>query len=441
MENLNKAFKIPELKSKILFTLLILTCVCLGSLIPIPAASNSEFISIAKNWGDVGVLLDVTSVGGLYNGAVTALGIYPFLVASILMQILTLAVPFLRNKAQEGETGAKYISKITRIVSIVMCVGMAVLLCLGMKSTLTTKINFWAAAAIFTVSTAVGAALMSWACELINTKGMGNGITLILFAGCARLAPSAFAALYTKAAAKFGAGVAVLFVVLAVLICAVLVFTLVYVNLGERKVRILFRKMTSGMKQYGVPSQLLPVHVTQAGSMPVVYSLTICCLPALIVAMVNPNTESAGILSFINLSRNLSFFVFFVLFLIVFTYVFAMIQFNPLEMSNQIRQYGGYIQGVKAGKPTTEYLLKMYSNMIFMGSSYLVIMCCVPMLLSLIPHMGMLWFAGMSIVLLVGAVVETLAIIDNGIKTEEDRAKQANKRTKSPKNYNKGGMR
>jgi len=226
-----------------------------------------------------------------------------------------------------------------------------------------------------------------------------------------------------------------------VLICAVLVFTLVYVNLGERKVRILFRKMTSGMKQYGVPSQLLPVHVTQAGSMPVVYSLTICCLPALIVAMVNPNTESAGILSFINLSRNLSFFVFFVLFLIVFTYVFAMIQFNPLEMSNQIRQYGGYIQGVKAGKPTTEYLLKMYSNMIFMGSSYLVIMCCVPMLLSLIPHMGMLWFAGMSIVLLVGAVVETLAIIDNGIKTEEDRAKQANKRTKSPKNYNKGGMR
>ncbi len=435
MENITRAFKIVELKKKLLFSLLVISCISLATLIPIPAVNNGTLRQITDSWGDIGVLLDVTSVGGLKSGSIIALGLYPFLAASMLMQILTVMVPKLRNLAQLGDAGTKVISKITRIVTVAMCVILGALFSFGVRSAFSSNINFWVCAVIAGLTVAIGAALVSFGCEILNTKGLGNGITLILFAGCARYVPSVLMKIFSKSSEKFGIGLAILFTVLGFLFSVAVVVFLVWIGLGERKVKILFRKMTSGMKQFGVPSQVLPFHITQAGIMPVVYALTVISFPAVVIAMLNPMSDNNMVLWSINITRNLTYFMFFVIFLVFFVYVFFIMQFNPADMANEIRNYGGYIQGIKAGKLTTEYLFKMYNNMIILGSVYFIAVCCIPMGLSLIPGMRSIWFAGLSVAVLAGGVIEVLTILNNGIKAEDDNNKQKNKRYKTSKFY------
>ena len=435
MENITRAFKIGELKSKLLYSLLVISCICVATLIPGPAVSNPALLDIVKSWGDIGVLLDVTSVGGLYSGSVILLGLYPFLAASMLMQILTIAVPKLRNLAQLGDAGTKIITKITRIVTIAMCVIMGGLFAFGAQGAFVSGLNIWVSGIICGLSTAVGAALVAWGCEILNTKGLGNGISLILFAGSARYIPSFLMKVFGKTSEKFGIALGIVFTVLAVVVCIALIVFMVWIGLGERKVKILFRKMTSGMKQFGVPSQVIPIHVTQAGIMPIVYALTIISFPGVIIALMNPMSEGTFVLWSLNITRNLTYFMLFLVFMVFFVYIFSVMQFNPAEMANEIRNYGGYIQGVKAGKLTTEYLFKMYNNMIIIDSVYLVVICCIPMGLSLIPGMNKIWFAGLALIVLAGCVIEVLTILANGIKTAEDNEKQKNKRYKTSKFY------
>ena len=431
MDNVSAAFKIKELKGKLLYSLLVISCICLATLVPVPAVSNPQLRDILASWGDIGVLMNVTSVGGFANGSVILLGIYPFLAASILMQILTLVVPKLRNLAQLGEAGSKVIAKFTRIATIVMCVVMGGLCAYGIRGAFISTLNFWVAIVIAGLAISAGAAAIAWACEILNTKGLGNGISLILFAGCARYIPGVLVKVFTKSAEKFGLPLGIVFTVLGVILSIALITFMVFVTMGERKVKILFRKMTSGMKQFGVPNQVIPIHITQAGVMPVVYSLTIVSFPAVITAMLNPGSKDPMILSVTDVTHNVLYFILFLMFMVLFVYIFSIMQFNPVDVANEIRNYGGYIQGVKAGKLTSEYLFKLYMNMIIIGAVYLTLLCAVPMGLSLIPGLGKIWFAGLSFVILGGSITEVLMILANGIKTHEEGEKQKNKRYKS----------
>ncbi|MCR4670344.1 MAG: hypothetical protein K5643_04055 [Saccharofermentans sp.] len=431
MDNITGALKIKELKKKLLLSLLVISCICLATLIPVPAVSNTGLIEIAKSWGDIGILLNVTSVGGTLNGSVVLLGLFPFLSASMLMQILTLVLPKLRNLAQAGEAGTKKISKYTRIATIVMCVLMGALASYGIRGAFISTINFWLAFAIAALVLAAGAAAFAFACEILNTKGTGNGISLILFAGCARYVPSLFLKIFEKSSDKLGIVAAILFTVLGVIIFVAVIVALVFISLGERKVKILFRKMTSGMKQFGVPNQVIPFHINQAGIMPIVYTMTLISIPGVIIALLNPMSDNGMVLWSVNISRNLTYCFLFVVFMVFFVYIFSIMQFNPVDIANEIRNYGGYIQGVKAGKLTTEYLFKLYMNMIILGAVYLTLICCVPMLLSLIPGIQKIWFAGICLVILAGSISEVLTIMSNDVKTHEENEKQKNKRYKS----------
>ena len=431
MDNITGALKIKELKKKLLLSLLVISCICLATLIPVPAVSNTGLIEIAKSWGDIGILLNVTSVGGTLNGSVVLLGLFPFLSASMLMQILTLVLPKLRNLAQAGEAGTKKISKYTRIATIVMCVLMGALASYGIRGAFISTINFWLAFAIAALVLAAGAAAFAFACEILNTKGTGNGISLILFAGCARYVPSLFLKIFEKSSDKLGIVAAILFTILGVIIFVAVIVALVFISLGERKVKILFRKMTSGMKQFGVPNQVIPFHINQAGIMPIVYTMTLISIPGVIIALLNPMSDNGMVLWSVNISRNLTYCFLFVVFMVFFVYIFSIMQFNPVDIANEIRNYGGYIQGVKAGKLTTEYLFKLYMNMIILGAVYLTLICCVPMLLSLIPGIQKIWFAGICLVILAGSISEVLTIMSNDVKTHEENEKQKNKRYKS----------
>jgi preprotein translocase subunit SecY len=433
MSTFTDSYKVPELRKKMWFTFLILSVLALLSLVPVPGIDHAGASAAVMKWGDTGVLLDVMSFKALGNVSITSLGLYPFLIASIVMQIVTIAVPKLRAIAQTGDEGTKVIQKITRIAAVIADVVFAVLYCVGMRNHIWTSINYWVAICLAGLCLAAGAAFFGWCIELINNKGVGSGLIIVILACIIRDLPRHFADLYTRtsvlgvpAAAGITAGA-------AVVVIALLVFV-VWFNLGGKKLHILFSKRTVGMKQYGMQNQSIPLRVAQAGTMPVIYSLTIMLLPAVIMCLVLPEgSTNIFLLGFINFKRSISFYIIYAAFISLFTYLFAMIQFNPFDLSNQIKQNGGYIQGLRPGKQTARYLMSLYKNFFIADTAFLVCVCLVPMLLDLIPAITGIWYLGIVVCLLGGGFVELNSVLENGIETEEEKNKIAVKDRKKNK--------
>ncbi|MBO4450455.1 MAG: hypothetical protein J5777_07695 [Clostridiales bacterium] len=431
MSTFTDSYKVPELRKKMWFTFLILSVLALLSLVPVPGIDHAGAAEAVSKWGDTGKLLDVMSFKALGNVAVTSLGLYPFLIASIIMQIVTIVVPKLRDIAQTGEAGTKIITKLTRIAAVIADVIFAVLYCAGMRNHVWTSINYWAAIILACVSLAAGAAFFGWCVELINTKGMGSGLVIVILACILRNMPEEFKALYEKASVLGVPAAIALTFAGAVLGVALLVFV-IWFYLGGKKLRILFSKRTVGMKQYAMQNQVLPLKVAQAGTMPIVYSIAIMLLPAVIMCMVMPEgTENIILLGFVNFKRSLSFYLLFCIFVAFFTYLFAMIQFNPMDISNQIKQNGGYIQGLRPGKTTSQYLMSLYNNLNIADATFLVAISLVPMLLDLIPVLAGIFFAGVVCIMLGGGFIELKSVLENGIQTEEEKAKAISKERKN----------
>ena len=351
------------------------------------------------------------------------------------MQIVTLAVPKLRALAQMGDEGAKKITKLTRIASIAAAVVFAALYCVGMRNAVTTKINYWVAIVICGVSIAVGNAFCGWCVELLNTKGIGDGLTIIIVAGILRDIPHEIARCFDDAH-YLGIIPGLTYAIFGALLFAGLIFFVVFINMGEKKIRIIFSKRTVGMKQYGMQKQVIPLKVAQAGITPIIYTLTVTLIPSVIIAMVVPGTEAAWAESWKNLPTHVAYIPFFIVFLVFFTYIFAMLQFNPFDMSSQIKQNGGYIQGIKPGKPTSQYLMNLYNNLNSADCFYLILFCVLPMALSFIPGFDRIAFGGIAVVLVGGGLLEMKTLLDNALKTEEEQLKAAGK-DKKRKNYNK----
>ena len=435
MSTLIDSFKTAEIKKKLLFTFLIISVLCVLTLIPAPGLERSAAISTAAGWGSIGFLIDVLSMKAFENISITSLGIYPFLVASIVMQIVTLAVPKLRNLAQMGDEGTKIITKLTRIASIISAVVFAALYCVGMRDAVTSSIYYWVAIILCGLSIAVGSAFCGWCVELLNTKGIGDGLTIIIVAGIIRNIP------FELLTGFFSAGVygilsGILFAFFIALLCAGVLFFIILLNMGEKKIRIIFSKRTVGMKQYGMQNQVIPLKVTQAGITPIIYTLTVTLLPSSIIAMVVPGTDAAWANTWKNLPTSPAYIPFFIIFLVFFTYIFAMMQFNPFDMSTQIKQNGGYIQGIKSGKPTSQYLMSLYNNLNSADCAYLIFLCVIPMALSFIPGFSGIAYGGVALALIGGGFIEMKTLLDNALKAEDEKLKQAGK-DKRRKNYKK----
>jgi len=433
MSTLTEAYKVPGLKKKILFTFLIVSAMYVMTLVPIPGLSHSAICEHVRLWGDWGLMLNVISGKALYNGAITSLGIYPFLVASIAMQIATLAVPRLRDLAMKGDEGSKVITKITRFVAIGMDIIYAVLFVVGARNTVSTQINYWLAFVIAVLCVAIGAAFCGWCIELLNNKGLGNGITIVLVASIVRALPHMFR---EAASSNEGSLRIIVPIVLAVVFLGFVIFA-VFVNLGEKKLRILFQKKTVGMKQYGMQNQVIPVKVTQAGIMPIVYAMTINLLFASVAVTVSSKPDQGVALGAGEYTSNPVFIVMYVIFVSIFTYIFAMIQFNPVDISNQIKQYGGYIQGIRPGKPTSQYLLSTYTNINVAGATFLIVLSVVPMLISIAPAFRIFWHVGIMSILVAGGLMETKILLDNGIKENEEANKQAGRDSRRKNKYSR----
>lgn len=433
MSTFTDSYKVPAIRKKMWFTFLILSVLALLSLVPVPGIDHAGASAAVMKWGDTGALLDVLSFKALSNVSITSLGLYPFLIASIIMQILTIAIPKLRNIAQAGDAGAKLIQKFTRIAAIAADVLFAVLYCVGMRNHIWTTPNYWISICLAGVCLAAGAAFFGWCVELINNKGIGGGLVVVILACVLRVIPGYFKGLFIKASVLGVPAAAALTFAGAVVALALLVFV-VWFNLGGKKLYILFSKRTVGMKQYNMQNQTIPLRVAQAGTMPIVYTFAITLLPAIIMCLVMPeDTTNLFLLGFVNFKRSVFFYVLFVFFIATFAYLFSTIQFNPMEMSNQIKQNNGYIQGLRPGKPTSQYLVSLTKNLNLADAAFLITLGLLPMLLDLIPVLNGIWFSGILCLLLGGGFIELKIQLENSIASEEEKAKAASKDRKKNK--------
>ncbi len=433
MSTFTDSYKVPELRKKMWFTFLILSVLALLSLVPVPGIDHAGASAAVIKWGDAGALLDVMSFKALGNVAVTSLGLYPFLIASILMQILTIAIPKLRTIAQTGDAGTKIIQKYTRIAAVVADVLFAVLYCVGMRNHVWTSLNFWVSICLAGLCLAAGAAFFGWCVELINNKGVGSGLVIVILACILRAVPGNFKDLYVKVS-SLGVPAAAGITAAAAVVTLVLFVFVIWFNLGGKKLHILFSKRTVGMKQYGMQNQTIPLRVAQAGIMPIVYSVAIMLLPAVITCMVMPeDTTNIFLLGIVNYKRSVSFYILYVFFVATFAYLFSTIQFNPIEMSNQIKQNAGYIQGLRPGKPTAQYLVTLCRNLNLADAAFLIAVSLVPMLLDLIPALSGIYSAGIVCLMLGGGLIELKLYMENAISAEEEKAKAASKDKKKNK--------
>ena len=411
IETLRNAWRIEEIRKKILFTLLIVLVYRLGCAIPVPyintALLSSYFVSMQST---VLGLLNVMSGSALSQATIFALSIQPYINASIIIQLLCIAIPALeRLSKDEGEEGRKKIASITRYttVAIGLLQGFAYYMLIKNYGFLTEEAqgSFWAAIVIIFTLTS-GSALIMWLGEQITEFGIGNGISIILFASIISRLPSAVVSSITNVVnGSLKWWVAVLMFIGAILMVVLIVF----VNDAERRIPVQYAKRVVGRKQYGGQSTHLPMKVNMSGVMPIIFAQAIASLPATIAAFTG-HSDSAWART-----DTVWYAIAYFALIIFFAYFYSTIQFNPIEVSNNLKKNGGYIPGFRPGKPTSEFIQRVLNKITLFGAIYLGIIAIVPILISAFSSSASLTglsLGGTSIIIVVGVALETVRALE-----------------------------
>jgi len=424
-DTLIKAFRQPELKKRILYTLLILALYELGGLVPVPGINGEKFTSLVQNWGQIGSMMDIIAGGGLYHCTIFAMGITPYINASIIIQLLTVVIPYLENLAKEGESGRKKMGRINRFCAIGLAFLQACLFCYSTRSAMVTNIPKWLSAILIVVSFTAGTCFVVWLGERINEKGIGNGVSLIIFAGIVIRLPSMASNVYMKAAEVSGkvpnavlgflVGLLVFLAIVAIAV-AIIVFC-IYVQNAERRIPVQYSKKTVGRKLYGGQSSYIPLKINQSGVMPVIFAMSILSLPSMIITLFFSSSTNIVVEWFRNFNSSPWYYIFYFLLIIGFTFFYSLIQFNPIEISNSIQKNGGFIPGIRPGKPTTDYILKTSNRLNWADGLFLSFICLVPTLISLFAGLENMWFAGTSVLILTGVANDLVVQIEGQLAT------------------------
>jgi len=393
------AWKIPDIRKKILFTLLILLVYRIGCYVPVPGVNVSYIASMVNEYQALG-FLNLLSGGGLEQMTVFALGITPYINASIIMNLLTIAIPALERLSKEGEEGRKKIAAITRYAGVALGLIQAIGIILGLGEQAVESTNWFNYVTIILCLTA-GTALIMWLGEKINEKGIGNGISLIIFISIiSRLRPTVVNLIKGLAA---GSTVWWHLVLMVVLIVAVIV-AITFIDLGERRVPVQYAKRVVGRKQYGGQSTFIPVKVNQSGVMPLIFAMTFVQFPGMIAQFWPEGGFNLWWSTYMAPSSWL-YIVIYALLILFFTYFYSQISFNPIDVSKNLQQYGGFIPGIRPGKPTSDYLARILSKLTFAGAIFLAIVAAVPALFT--GAFGVGAFGATSLLIAVSVALET----------------------------------
>ena len=414
IQTIRKAWGIPELRKKILFTLLILVIYRIGSAIPVPYVDTNTLSAYLNGMGTTILgLYNVMSGGAFAQATVFALGIQPYINSSIIIQLLTVAIPALERMQREGgEEGKKKIQSITRYATVAIALLQAVGYYAIMKRySILTDQSIWAALVII-VSFIAGSSFLMWLGEQCNEFGVGNGISMILFAGIISRVPSMVSALYQGIISGTMHWGWTVLIVVGVLLLVVLI---VFVNDAERRIPVQYAKRQVGRKMYGGQSSNLPMKVNMSGVLPIIFAQSIASIPATIGAFLptRPAEGSFGyaLLNAIDTKSFLYLVVYFVL-IIGFSYFYASIQFNPVEISNNLKRNGGFIPGFRPGKPTSDFIAKVLNKVTLFGAIYLGVVAIVPLLADKFMAMS-IGIGGTSVIIVVGVALETVKALEN----------------------------
>jgi len=413
IQTVRKAWGIPELRKKIVFTLLVLLIYRIGSAIPVPYVDTDMLSNYLNGMGTTILgLYNVMSGGAFAQATVFALGIQPYINSSIIIQLLTIAIPALERLAKDGgEEGKKKIQSITRYATVAI----ALLQALGyywiMKSnSMLTDSGIWAALVII-VSFVAGSSFLMWLGEQCNEFGIGNGISMILFAGIISRVPAMISNVYVGITSGTMHWAWTILIVVGILLLVVLI---VFVSDAERRIPVQYAKRQVGRKMYGGQSSNLPMKVNMSGVLPVIFAQSIASIPATIGAFLPKPAEGsfwAGVLKAID-TASIPYMIIYFLLIIGFSYFYATIQFNPVEISNNLKRNGGFIPGFRPGKPTSDFIAKVLSKITLFGAIYLGIVAIVPLIAGKVLPVNV-GIGGTSVIIVVGVALETVQALES----------------------------
>ena len=430
IKTLRNAWKLPELRNKILFVIFALLIFRLGAAIPVPYI-NTEYLQqyMAANSGTIFGLLNTLSGSALSRATLFALSIQPYINASIIIQLLTIAIPALERLAKDGgEEGKKKIQAITRYTTL----GIGLLQGFGyytlIKSyNLLENTGIWAGVVIVLTFTA-GAVFLMWLGEQITEHGVGNGISIILFTGIVSRGPALIRTLFTSVrnyltdtsgwTEEAQANLTTMHPAICVLIIVgmlLLVMFVVFVNNAERKIPVQYAKRVVGRKMYGGQSTFIPIKVNLSGVLPIIFAQSIAMIPATIGMFVpSSRVEGSGwynFLQFFNSTSTIYAIIYFLL-ILAFSYFYATIQFNPVEVANNLKKNGGFVPGFRPGRPTAEYLGRVLSRLTFFGAIFLGIVAILPIIVERVTGIPSLSIGGTSVIIVVGVALETVRMLE-----------------------------
>lgn len=434
-KTLRNSWRIPELKNKLLFTLLIVILYRLGSAIPVPYVNALARDTMANAWGGGNILqfINLLSGGALGQGTLFALGVSPYITASIVMQLLAIAIPYFEKKSKEGEEGKKVIDAWTRGVTIIL----AIITSIGYVSMLDgygilqKDANFFVYLVMISCYCA-GAALVMWLAQKIDSFGIGNGISIILFVGIVSSVPGQLAEFWTTSFKNpaVGGGFDIWgFVVSIVFIVGLvaMLFFIVWMSDAERRIPIQYAKRVVGRKMYGGQNTNLPIKVNMSGVMPIIFANSIVAILPTIASFIAQKHPDNGFVKFVENwfgPTTWPYLIVFFVLLIAFAYFYVAISFNPIEVANNIKNNGGAIPGIRSGRPTVDFIRKVLSKITLLGALLVAVIACVPMIAGIIlgyfpvdPAYSLLAssrfpinaisFGGSSMMIVVGVAIET----------------------------------
>ncbi|MBB6216837.1 preprotein translocase subunit SecY [Anaerosolibacter carboniphilus] len=411
LSTLRNAWKIPDLRRRILYTLLMLTIFRLGSTIPVPGM-NKQILAQLFNQGENGLFsfFNLISGGAFGNFTIFALSISPYITASIILQLLTIAIPSLEAMAKEGEEGRKKIAQYTRYGTIVLALIQAAGVSVGLFNQALIARDFFSVSVVVITLTA-GTAFLMWLGEQITENGIGNGISLLIFTGIVSRIPVGI--IQTVQKAQIGE-VSILDMILFLVLAIIIIAGVVAVQQGTRKIPVQYAKRVVGRKTYGGHSTHIPLKVNQAGVIPVIFAISLLQFPLTITYFFQGGAFSTWVSKWLSPAGNPGIWVYSLLnmlLIVFFTYFYTAVTFNPQQVADNMKQHGGFIPGIRPGKPTAEYLDRVLSRITLAGALFLALIAVIPTLMLKFTSIQMT-FGGTSLLIAVGVALETMKQIE-----------------------------
>ena len=415
LSSFQNIFKIEELKNRIFFTLALLTVYRIGCHVPTPGINGEELSKFLTQKGGAFMgFFDMFSGGALSRVTIFALGIMPYISASIIMQLLTVVIPAIGKLAKEGEAGRKVITKYTRYGTVVISAVQSFGIAAGLESMSQGAFVVnpgWSFRLITMITLTSGTAFIMWLGEQITERGIGNGISLIIFAGIVARFPNAIVSTFRLIQAG---ELSIFFVLFLVVMMVAVVGAIILMERGQRKIPVQYAKRVVGRKVYGGQSTHLPLKINTAGVIPPIFASSIIMFPATIAGFIAvpwvqsiAKQLSPGTVVYTMLYVGMIFF---------FAYFYTAIVFNPVDIADNLKKYGGFVPGIRPGQKTSEYLYRVLSRLTFVGAIYLAVVCVIPEIL--IRRFGVpFYFGGTSLLIAVGVALDTVSQIESHLVT------------------------